>query len=76
MLQKREKEESLLQAVPEVPEQVQQAPLCLFVALSVQQLIHNTVVVGDGELTALPFPVPGGLWMVNWLEEMALEQRQ
>ena len=61
MLQKREKGESLLQVVPEVPEQVQQAPHWLFVALSVQQLIHNAdkVVVGDGELTVLRSPVLG-----------------
>lgn len=76
MLQKREKGESLLQAGPEVPEEVHQAPHWLFVALSVQQLIHSAdkVVVGDGELTVLPSLVPGGSWMVNWLEEVALEQ--
>lgn len=78
MLQKREKGESLLQAGPEVPEEVQQAPHWLFVALSVQQLVHNAdkVVVGDGELTVLPSFVPGGSWMVNWLEDVALEQHQ
>lgn len=61
VLQKREKGESLLQAVSEVPAEVQPAPHCLFVALSVQQLTHNAdkVVVGDGELTVLPSPVPG-----------------
>lgn len=62
----------------EVQQEVQRAPRCLFAALAVQQLIHNAdkVVVGNGDLTVLPSPAPGGWWMVNWLEEVAVEQRQ
>lgn len=42
VLQKQVNGESLLQAVPGVPVQAQQPPHWLVVAVSVQQLIHNT----------------------------------